>query len=40
MLALTYSDSVLCHAQLEIPHNVVKIADDAKFRKLILFAIL
>ena len=40
MLALTYSNSVLCHAQLEIRHNVVEIADDAKFRKLLLFTIL
>ena len=43
MLAQTYSNSVLYHAQLEIgilPHNVVEIADDAKFRKLLLSVIL
>ena len=36
MLALTYSNSALCQAQLEI----VEIADDAKFLKLLLFAII
>ena len=43
MLAQTYSRSVLCHAIRDwnnLPHNVVEIADDAKFRKLMLFTIL
>ena len=46
MRALTYSNSVLCHALLEairdwnnLPHNVVEIEDDAKFRKSLLFTI-